>query len=110
MNDLYTFDLTPELAMETYQHVRNVYSKFFDKFNLPYMVAEASSGNIGGSISHEYHLPSEVGEDEIVSCDNCGYAANVELAEAALTIPGNSEKINLTSVRHDTPFLQVTLC
>ncbi|KAI9790268.1 MAG: hypothetical protein M1816_005293 [Peltula sp. TS41687] len=97
MNDLYTFDSTPDLAMQTYQQVRDIYSRFFDMFRLPYMVAEASSGDMGGSISHEYHFLSEAGEDEIVSCNDCDYAANMELAEAALDIPGSSEKIDLSA-------------
>ena len=102
MKDLYTFDHTPELAMETYQRVREVYSEFFNRFKIPYLVAEASSGNMGGKVSHEYHFPSEAGEDHVVSCNNCSYVANAEVAEcgsraseisdsrAALTEPGRS--------------------
>lgn len=82
MKDLYTFDATTESALETYEEVRAAYSRLFDKLKLPYLVAEASSGDIGGDLSHEYHLPSGIGEDIVISCDGCSYVANEELAVA----------------------------
>lgn len=101
MKDLYTFDSTPDLAMQTYRYVQRVYSEFFNEFNIPYLVADASSGTIGGTVSHEYHFPSESGEDEIVTCTDCGYTANAELAESAIDIPGDSQNTRLSSVRSD---------
>ncbi|KAI9757332.1 MAG: hypothetical protein M1815_001419 [Lichina confinis] len=55
---------------------------------MQYLVAEASSGDMGGSLSHEYHLPNSAGEDEIVSCDNCSYQANMEIASDEATTVG----------------------
>ncbi|KAF5690013.1 prolyl-tRNA synthetase [Fusarium denticulatum] len=80
MKDLYTFDLTTLEAVETYRQVSAAYCAFFDELKLPYLVAEASSGDMGGDLSHEYHLPSSVGEDTVVNCDSCGYTANDEVA------------------------------
>jgi prolyl-tRNA synthetase len=80
MKDLYTFDMDVETALQTYSEVRAAYSRLFDELKLPYLVAEASSGDIGGDLSHEYHLPSSVGEDNVISCDSCSYVANEELA------------------------------
>lgn len=85
MKDLYTFDATKEKALETYETVGRAYSAFFDEFKIPYLKAEAHSGNIGGSLSHEYHLPSQKGEDNIISCSSCSYAANEELVMGAHT-------------------------
>ncbi|KAI0136247.1 hypothetical protein BJ170DRAFT_677128 [Xylariales sp. AK1849] len=82
MKDLYTFDATAESALQTYAEVRAAYSRLFDELKLPYLVAEASSGDIGGDLSHEYHLPSSYGEDSVMSCDSCAYVANEELAFA----------------------------
>jgi prolyl-tRNA synthetase len=82
MKDLYTFDATVESALQAYEEVRAAYSQLFDELKLPYLVAEASSGDIGGDLSHEYHLPSAVGEDIVISCDTCAYVANEELAVA----------------------------
>ena len=79
MKDLYTFDVDEPTALRTYDDVRGVYKKFFDELKVPYVVANADSGNMGGDLSHEYHLPSLKGEDLIVSCSHCDYVKNEEL-------------------------------
>ncbi len=81
MKDLYTFDISIEEALKTYETVRQAYTAFFNEFKIPYLTAEASSGEIGGDLSHEYHFPSSKGEDNIITCDTCDYVANEELAE-----------------------------
>ncbi|KAI4260681.1 MAG: hypothetical protein L6R42_003945, partial [Xanthoria sp. 1 TBL-2021] len=80
MKDLYTFDATPQDAEETYNKARTAYKNFFDELRIPYLVAKADSGAIGGDLSHEYHFPTMSGEDTILSCDSCSYAVNEELA------------------------------
>lgn len=87
MKDLYTFDSTTEAALDTYEKVRAAYSRLFDELKVSYLVAEASSGDIGGDLSHEYHLPSAIGEDVVVGCDSCSYVANEELAIAKPSSP-----------------------
>lgn len=82
MKDLYTFDLTVDDALATYKQVSAAYHAFFSELKLPFIVAEASSGDMGGDESHEYHLPSEIGEDTVFKCDSCGYSANDEVAMA----------------------------
>ena len=84
MKDLYTFDATTEQALQTYQNVREAYNAFFRELKIPYLTAEASSGDIGGDISHEYHFPSQKGEDKLVCCGSCNYVANEELAESRI--------------------------
>ena len=79
MKDLYTFDTTTDAARATYDQVRKAYSAFFDHLRLPYLTAAADSGNMGGSLSHEYHLASSDGEDTIIICNQCEYAANEEV-------------------------------
>lgn len=81
MKDLYTFDLDHESAMKTYEDVRAAYSNFFSRLRIPMLVAEASCGDMGGSKSHEYHMPSPLGEDNTIRCGECGYSANEEIAE-----------------------------
>ncbi|KAK0729436.1 hypothetical protein B0T21DRAFT_371102 [Apiosordaria backusii] len=85
MKDLYTFDSSIESALETYSNVRQVYSRIFKEMKLPVLAARASSGNMGGNLSHEYHLPTPLGEDRVVSCDSCDYVANEEVAESVLS-------------------------
>ncbi|KAJ3560838.1 hypothetical protein NPX13_g9169 [Xylaria arbuscula] len=87
MKDLYTFDYSLQSALKTYDEARAAYNLLFDELKLPYLVAEASSGDIGGDLSHEYHLPSQIGEDNVISCTDCEYVANEELATARLTLP-----------------------
>ncbi|KAI1776719.1 prolyl-tRNA synthetase [Hypoxylon cercidicola] len=84
MKDLYTFDYSIQSALSTYEQVRTAYSRLFDELKLPYLVAEASSGDIGGDLSHEYHLPTPIGEDNVISCKSCDYVANEELATTRL--------------------------
>lgn len=79
MKDLYTFDVSEKEALETYQIVRDAYNAFFDELKIPYLIAKAHSGDIGGETSHEYHFPNAKGEDVIVSCSKCAYLINEEL-------------------------------
>ncbi|KAF2833222.1 prolyl-tRNA synthetase [Ophiobolus disseminans] len=83
MKDLYTFDSSSSAALETYESVRAAYTAIFNDLKLPYLVADADSGNMGGKLSHEYHFPSPKGEDNVWSCSSCSYVANEELAEKA---------------------------
>ncbi|KAH8592442.1 hypothetical protein B0O99DRAFT_629750 [Bisporella sp. PMI_857] len=84
MKDLYTFDYSSERALKTYHEVRGMYARLFDELKVPYLTAEADSGDIGGDLSHEFHFPTSKGEDNIISCDSCNYVANEELAESTV--------------------------
>ncbi|KAL8859447.1 MAG: hypothetical protein Q9178_004125 [Gyalolechia marmorata] len=81
MKDLYTFDATPQEAERTYDKARKAYKNFFDELGIPYLVAIAHSGAIGGIHSHEYHFPTMNGEDTIVSCEKCSYSVNEEMTD-----------------------------
>ncbi|KAL9007190.1 MAG: hypothetical protein Q9188_000124 [Gyalolechia gomerana] len=78
MKDLYTFDVTPERALVTYRRVRKAYDNFFNELRIRFVIARAASGDIGGSLSHEYHIPTTSGEDTLIQCGSCTYAANEE--------------------------------
>lgn len=85
MKDLYTFDYNASRALATYDEVRIVYAALFDQLKLPYLEAQADSGDMGGNLSHEFHFPTTQGEDYIISCMNgCGYVTNEELAESPI--------------------------
>lgn len=81
MKDLYTFDYSSDTALQTYDAVRTAYTNLFNELKLPYLVADADSGNMGGKLSHEYHFVSPKGEDNVWSCNLCDYVANEELVE-----------------------------
>ncbi|ABN68530.2 prolyl-tRNA synthetase, cytoplasmic [Scheffersomyces stipitis CBS 6054] len=78
MKDAYSFDASEKDAMTTYQSVIGAYTKIFGDLKLPYTKAEADSGDIGGSLSHEWHYIDDTGEDIIYTCDGCGSVSNVE--------------------------------
>ncbi|GKT48402.1 putative proline-specific permease put4 [Colletotrichum spaethianum] len=84
MKDLYTFDVSTEAALKTYEKVQSAYAGVFNALKLPVLVARASSGDMGGDLSHEYHLPTAIGEDTVVTCNTCDYAVNAEIAETRL--------------------------
>ncbi|KAJ5587632.1 uncharacterized protein N7459_003397 [Penicillium hispanicum] len=81
MKDLYTFDYSVKEALKTYQSVKHTYTQLFDELKIPYLVAAADSGNMGGSLSHEFHFISNKGEDRVVSCSSCEHVYNEELAD-----------------------------
>ncbi|XP_038122389.1 probable proline--tRNA ligase, mitochondrial, partial [Culex quinquefasciatus] len=79
MKDLYTFDVGRGEARETYEEVNEAYRKLFDAVGVGYVKVRGDTGTIGGSESHEYHFPSEVGEDQLVCCGECGMGWNQEM-------------------------------
>ncbi|OJD38647.1 prolyl-trna synthetase [Diplodia corticola] len=81
MKDLYTFDHLESEALDTYKSVRQAYVDILTDLKLPYLVADADSGSIGGDTSHEYHFISAKGEDTVFQCDVCDYTANEEVAQ-----------------------------
>ncbi|MDD5686990.1 MAG: proline--tRNA ligase [Elusimicrobia bacterium] len=80
MKDAYSFHATEEDAERYYKLVYDAYSKICERCGFKFRVVEATTGAIGGSLSHEFMVLAETGEEEIVSCD-CGYGANIEKAE-----------------------------
>ena len=85
MKDAYSFDKDQEGLDESYRAMYEAYNAIFTRMGLKYRPVEADSGSIGGSFSHEFMVLAETGEDTIVVCDSCSYAANVERAEIFCT-------------------------
>ncbi len=80
MKDAYSFHIDQASLQETYDAMYQAYSKIFDRLGLTYRSVLADTGAIGGSLSHEFHVLADSGEDAIAYCDNSDYAANVEAA------------------------------
>jgi prolyl-tRNA synthetase len=80
MKDAYSFHASDEDAKREYQNMYDTYHRIFARCGLAFRAVEADTGNIGGSLSHEFQVLAENGEDALVACDNCQYAANVEQA------------------------------
>ena len=83
MKDAYSFDASDEAAQISYQKMYDAYTRIFRRCGLKTIVVDADTGVMGGKFSHEFMVPAESGENEVVYCDGCGYAANVEKAIAA---------------------------
>ncbi|MGA9899014.1 MAG: proline--tRNA ligase [Terriglobales bacterium] len=84
MKDSYSFDLDAAGLDVSYKKHHDAYCRIFDRCGLKYMVIEADSGAMGGSQSQEFMVRTPAGEDQVVSCDACNYAANLEKATSKL--------------------------
>src|SRR5580704_5840526 len=87
MKDAYSFDADEEGAKKSYEQMRVAYCRIFDRLKLSYRMVQADSGAIGGKTSAEFQVLVDSGEDAIVACDTCTYAANVEAATVMATPP-----------------------
>ncbi|HUZ08297.1 MAG TPA: proline--tRNA ligase [Candidatus Paceibacterota bacterium] len=84
MKDAYSFDTTDENAMASYKKMYDAYTRIFARCGLKTFPVEADTGVIGGNYSHEFMVPAETGENEVVFCEACGYAANIEKATSGI--------------------------
>ena len=84
MKDAYTFDVDRDGLDKSFIDQREAYKKIFTRCGLQFLIVEASSGSMGGSESNEFMARTPAGEDLIVSCAHCGYAANLEKATSRL--------------------------
>ncbi|SNY55767.1 prolyl-tRNA synthetase [Arsukibacterium tuosuense] len=82
MKDAYSFHLGQASLQQTYDAMYSAYCNIFNRLGLDYRPVQADSGAIGGSVSHEFHVLAESGEDAIAFSDSSDYAANIEMAEA----------------------------
>ncbi len=84
MKDGYSFDSDEEGADRSYDIMNEAYARIFQRCGLRFRAVEADTGAIGGSYSHEFMVLSDTGEDQIMNCTECDYAANLERAEVRL--------------------------
>ena len=101
MKDAYSMDLDSAGLDESFDKHHGAYLKIFGRMDLPAVPVDASSGAMGGSGSTEFMVPSPAGEDDVVICSNCAYAANVERATSALPAVTDRDLPDLT--RFPTP-------
>jgi len=94
MKDAYSFDIDEDGSDLSYEKMYAAYEAIFKRCGLKFRAVEADTGPIGGSYSHEFMVLSNSGEDDIVSCQDCNYASNLEKAEVEIreSDPKNIEK------------------
>ena len=106
MKDSYSFDLDAEGLDRSFEAHHPAYARAFERIGIPAIPVEASNGSMGGSGSREFVCPSDAGEDDIVYCPACGYAANSEAAVSVLAAvdPALDAAVALDApARFDTP-------
>lgn len=118
MKDAYSFDRDRAGAEESYEAMREAYTAIFKRCGLQFRAVEADTGKIGGSLSHEFMVLAQTGEDSVVSCEKCDYAANLEMAEVegnvsdspadSGKVPENVDTPGQRTVEEVTTFLGVT--
>ena len=102
MKDAYSFHSDSESLDDTYQLMHAAYTRIFSRLELEFRPVEADSGAIGGNASHEFHVLADTGEDALVTCSECDYAANIEQAPALPPI-GKRPDPTLNMETIDTP-------
>jgi prolyl-tRNA synthetase len=102
MKDAYSFDATDEAAQTSYHKMYDAYARIFQRCGLKTIAVEADTGVMGGKFSHEFMVPAETGENEVVFCESCGYAANMDKAESKVQSL-KSEVQSLAIERFPTP-------
>jgi len=98
MKDAYSFDKDVDGLNVSYDNMYNTYSKIFDRFGLKYKAVLADTGAIGGTGSHQFMALSDVGESNILYCDECNYAADEEKAPAICTLVDDSSLLEIEEV------------
>jgi len=117
MKDAYSFDTDVDSMEKSYKAMYDAYCRIFERCGLPYVPVEADPGLMGGTVSHEFMIPAEIGEDRIITCSSCGYAASTEVAavrpadaQGSGEKPRNTEEVptpGMSSVEDVSAFLKV---
>ncbi|WP_298134647.1 proline--tRNA ligase [Acidiferrobacter sp.] len=98
MKDAYSFHADHASLKATYEVMYATYQRIFTRLGLRFRAVRADTGSIGGDASHEFHVLADTGEDAIITCRACDYAANVELAQSAPGAPRAAATETLTPV------------
>lgn len=98
MKDAYTFDVSPEMMVESYKEMWKAYEKVFNRLKLNYKIVAGDAGAMGGDSSHEFIALSEVGEGVICYCDESGYAATDEKAKVVYEVKSDEDEKELELV------------
>ena len=105
MKDAYSFDESAESMEKSYKKMYDAYCRIFERCGLSYIAVEADPGLMGGTVSHEFMVPSEIGEDRIVVCPSCGYAASTEVAAVKSSFTPSASQKGKKIEEVDTPGL-----
>src|SRR2546421_7830879 len=103
MKDAYSFDATDEAAQISYRKMYDAYARVFKRCGLKTIAVDADTGVMGGKFSHEFMVPAQTGENEVVFCESCGYAANAEKATSKVSPAAAASNNNVPLEKFPTP-------
>lgn len=98
MKDAYSFDIDEAGLDKSYDNMYKTYSRIFDRLHISYKPVLADTGAIGGNGSHQFMAFSDAGESDIVYCNSCDYAADVEKAIAVCTLKDDSKMLGVEEI------------
>lgn len=94
MKDAYSFDMDEKGLNDSYNEMYNAYKKIFTRLGINYRIVKSDTGAMGGLLSEEFQAVSAIGEDKLVICDGCGYAANSDVAKCTLLTEKEEDELN----------------
>lgn len=109
MQDAYSFDRDKSGMQKSYDKVYGAYKKIFKRLNIPISIIQADTGDMGGDMSHEFIVESNIGEDKIVKCSRCDYAANQDFADISVGISDSLQKKKSKIEQIHTPNMKSAL-
>lgn len=98
MKDAYSFDMDEKGLNNSYNEMYNAYKKIFTRLGINYKIVKSDMGIIGGLLSEEFQAITSIGEDKLVICDGCGYAANSDIAKCIVNEDVNEEDIKTREI------------
>lgn len=93
MKDAYSFDANEKGLNDSYGDMYNAYKKIFTRLGINYKIVKSDTGAMGGLLSEEFQAITPIGEDKLVICDECGYAANADVAKCTLLTEKEDEEL-----------------
>lgn len=95
MKDAYSFDMDEKGLNNSYDEMYNAYKKIFTRLGINYKIVKSDTGAMGGLLSEEFQALTDIGEDKLVICDHCGYAANSDVAKCTLLTEKTDEELKI---------------
>lgn len=95
MKDAYSFDVDEKGLNNSYNEMYNAYKKIFTRLGINYAIVKSDTGAMGGLLSEEFQAITDIGEDKLVICDECGYAANSDVAKCTLLTKKSDENLKI---------------
>lgn len=95
MKDAYSFDMDEKGLNDSYNDMYNAYKRIFTRLGIDYRIVKSDTGAMGGLLSEEFQAITNIGEDKLVICDHCGYAANSDIAKCTLLTKKSDEELKI---------------